>query len=212
MNILIFDHSHYVTEYLIKHYCEDNINVYCIEWNEHKSENGFLHKYSTNDHQVLGEINIFDNNLDVIVTEGLFFDVIINNLELRRNVGLEDTDPEQWHQSMTRNLHLPFLLIQSVLDQIVQGGQFIHLSSTIAISGEGGDVSYASHKSALESLSKSLSREVDMRSNVISVSDEVIRNPQHITDLSKFIYQISKLKHLLLNGQVLIFDNGETLT
>ncbi|MFD2829980.1 SDR family oxidoreductase [Corticicoccus populi] len=215
MRILLFDMTHPVSDLT----AEESEFVYAVKLSGKTGGQAALYQYIKGESpKVLTtfEINDAGESLTSWLQENQFeFDVVINNLEQINGTKLSETSVEEWNESLYINLHVPFMLMQAVTPFIKDGGQFIHLSSTAAVSGENADVSYAAQKSALESLSKSLSRQLlsrNIRSNVISVSQKYFHEAADIKQVSGLIIQMCSVPVSFLNGQVITLDNGETLS
>ncbi|GAB2546201.1 SDR family oxidoreductase [Gracilibacillus alcaliphilus] len=216
MNILLFDANHCIAEALTQSFQ----SVYMLEFTDRLKGQGKLCQYKSGQRQE--SLLTFDLLEDEAASIAAWLDqhdvrleAMVNNLEQVTDKSLLETSLVQWQESLLINLHFPFLLVKALVPYLSERGQCIHLSSTMAVSGESGAVNYASHKSALESFSKSLSRECSerqIRSNVISVSPRCWKETNGVQQVSQMIYQMCYNPASFLNGQVITFDNGETLS
>lgn len=216
MKILLFDSSHCISEQLMAYFQ----TVYTLTFTDKLNGKGSLCQYISG--QGSKRLITFDLLEDQACPIDSWFkehhvkvDTVVNNLEQLKGETLAKTSVQQWQKSLRVNLHFPFLLIETLMPHVSDEGQFIHLSSTAAVSGEAGDVSSASHKSALESLSKSLSREYadrKIRSNVIRVSPDCYKNREGVQQIVQLLYQTGNQPMSFLNGQVITLDKGETLS
>ncbi|GGP09277.1 SDR family NAD(P)-dependent oxidoreductase [Oceanobacillus neutriphilus] len=216
MNILLFDASHRISGMMTAYYQ----TVYALDFTDKLNGKGSLYQYINGQDPVqLISFDLLDDQ-DVSMESWLNknniqFDTVINNLEHLNGNTLTETSVDEWQKSLFINLHLPFLLIKAFISYVPDDGQIIHISSTVAVSGETGDVSYASHKSGLESFSKSLSKELskrNIRSNVISISPKCWRNPEGARQIIQLLKETCNEHMSFLNGQVITLDNGETLS
>ncbi|WP_152657857.1 SDR family oxidoreductase [Oceanobacillus sp. CFH 90083] len=216
MNILLFDSSHQISGVLTEYFP----SVYALHFTDKLNGKGCLSQYvSGQDPEQLITFDLLDDGASSIESwlneHHMTFDAVINNLEQWSGRTLTETSVEQWQESLFINLHLPFLLVKAFIPYVSDKGQLIHISSTAAVSGETGDVSYASHKSGLEAFSKGLSRELSkrkIRSNVISISPACWEKPDGVRQIAQLLNQTCHEPIRFLNGQVITLDNGETLS
>jgi NAD(P)-dependent dehydrogenase (short-subunit alcohol dehydrogenase family) len=95
--------------------------------------------------------------------QGLF--ALINNAATQVLGKTEEIQVEHWNQTLNTNLIAPFLLIQGLLSELKKAnGSVVNISSVHAINTKPGFICYATSKTALVGLTKSMA--VDLGSDV----------------------------------------------
>lgn len=128
-------------------------------------------------------------------------DILVNNAGITHNAFVQMTRVPDIEEQLKINFTSPFFLTQYVLKRMVKNrsGSIINIASTAAFDGNLGKATYGASKSALVSMSKSLSREVGelgIRVNVIapgitetdmleSMTSDVIENAVNTSDNKK---------------------------
>ncbi len=89
-------------------------------------------------------------------------DILVNNAAIAQKTSFQELTVEQWKRIIAVNLTGVFICSKAALQHIVKrgGGSIIMISSGSAITGTGGSASYAAAKGGLNSLVRSLSREL----------------------------------------------------
>ena len=130
-----------------------------------------------------------EDSLNKTVEEILYkierLDVLINNASSFFPTPIETTSREEWINLLTTNAEVPFFLIQSLKPLLeVNNGCVINISDSLVSSGIKKYSLYAAAKAALESLTKSLARELAPKIRVNGVAPGVILWPEK-NNLSK---------------------------
>jgi NAD(P)-dependent dehydrogenase (short-subunit alcohol dehydrogenase family) len=82
-------------------------------------------------------------------------DGLINNAGANDGVGLENSTPESWIQSLEKNLHHYFYLAHYALPELKKNkGAIVNISSKTAVTGQGGTSAYAAAKGAQLALTR----------------------------------------------------------
>lgn len=104
--------------------------------------------------------------------------VLVNNAAIQITDSAEQLTPTQWHKSLDINLLAPFLLTQSLLNELVAAqGSVVNMVSIHAILTKASFVCYATSKAALVGLTKSLSVEFGGRVRVNALAPAAIETP-----------------------------------
>lgn len=107
--------------------------------------------------------SIFAKVREYLNNQGLFG--LINNAAIQILGKTEEVQIEHWRQTLDINLIAPFLLIQALLPELKKArGSVVNISSVHAINTKPGFVCYATSKTALVGLTKSMA--VDLGSDV----------------------------------------------
>ncbi|MDC0193213.1 3-oxoacyl-ACP reductase FabG [Pelagibacteraceae bacterium] len=140
-------------------------------------------KYGNNHHYyVLDFKNPDENNsiLKKISEEHQDLNVIVNNAGITDDSLLLRMKNEQWNNVIQANLSSNFLIIKSLLPNMIKNksGNIIGISSVVATSGNPGQSNYVAAKSGMIGLYKSIAQEVASRNiNVNIVSPGFIISP-----------------------------------
>ena len=158
--------------------------------------------------------------------------VLINNASSFYPTPIENASMDDWNDLMATNATTPLFLVQALLPFLKKGkGCVINISDTLAPSGIKNFSLYAGAKSALEGITKSLSKELapEIRVNAISPGailwpeDEDLTEDQQKERLTKVPLgrigrpeDISSLAVFLANaeyitGQVIKVDGGRSI-
>src|SRR5207248_3611363 len=82
-------------------------------------------------------------------------DGLVNNAGLNDRVGLEHGDPEQFVQSLSRNLFHYYNMAHFALPALKQAkGSIVNVASKTAVTGQGGTSGYAASKGAILALTR----------------------------------------------------------
>lgn len=159
-------------------------------------------------------------------------DVLINNASSYFPTPIEIASKEDWKNLLDTNATAPFFLIQSLKPMLkASKGCVINISDSLVSSGIKDFSLYAAAKAALESITKSLAKELapEIRVNAVApgiilwpeeneLSEEIklkiinktsvgrIGTPEDIAAASYFLYQST-----YITGQVLNVDGGRSL-
>jgi 3-oxoacyl-[acyl-carrier protein] reductase len=89
-------------------------------------------------------------------------EVLVNNAGIYNRKKFLDLEEEDWHQTLTVNLHAPFYLCKTVIPAMMDAGygRVINISSILALTGSSQGVDYSAAKSGILGLTKGLAREV----------------------------------------------------
>jgi len=101
-------------------------------------------------------------------TRAFKIDIIINNAAAATNNKLTDITPEEFNKSYTVNVLGPILLVQAALPHLPhdRSGRIINISSVSSSLGFVGQTVYGGTKAALESMTRTWSRELGERATV----------------------------------------------
>jgi len=99
-------------------------------------------------------------------------DIIINNAGVARNLPLEEVTAESFHWQYNVNVLGPILLMQAALPYLPtdRSGRIVNLSSVSASLGFAGQTVYGGTKAAVDSMTRTWSRELSERATVNSVN------------------------------------------
>lgn len=82
-------------------------------------------------------------------------DALVNNAGINDRVGLEDGSPEQYLESLKKNLFHYYNMAHYALPYLKQSqGSIVNISSKTAVTGQGGTSGYASSKGAILALTR----------------------------------------------------------
>lgn len=122
-----------------------------------------------------------------------FIDVLVNNAGIEFNGSIMDTEIEKFDQVMKTNAYGPFYMSKLIVPYMLneKSGSIIFISSTSASTGALGSSAYASSKSALLGLTKTLARDlapIGINVNAISpgaIETDMVSVLPRIKDLDK---------------------------
>ena len=149
-----------------------------------------LNKYCINE-SYMKEINgVFDAKIP-------FLDVLINNAAVQILGSLKEIKLSDWSQTMNVNLTAPFLLSQFFTERLVKRkGSIINISSIHNQLTKKKFISYATSKSALVGLTKSMSVDLQGKVRVNSISPAAIDTPMLHEGFNNNEQNIKKLNSL----------------
>jgi len=126
-------------------------------------------------------------------------DALINNAGVNDKVGLEHGSPEQYVQSLGRNLLHYYNMAHYGLPHLKQSrGSIVNISSKTAISGQGGTSGYASSKGAILALTREWAAELlDYGIRVNAIVPAEVMTPLYRQWLDTFPNPDEKLKTIL---------------
>lgn len=97
------------------------------------------------------------------------FDYLVNNAGIGLHAGIVETTPAQLDEIYNVHFKAPFLLTQRLLSLIVDGGRVINVSSGLARMTMPGFSAYAAMKSAVETLTRYMAKELGSRKITVNV-------------------------------------------
>ena len=121
-------------------------------------------------------------------------DFLVNNAGIHQHLKSWELSKEDWERVIAVNLTGAFLCSKAFVDQMkeLRGGKIVNISSVIGYMGTDHEVHYASSKSGLLGLTKSLALELaPFNINVNAVAPGYIR-----TDMTKFNSKEEEEKYL----------------
>ena len=97
-------------------------------------------------------------------------DILVNNAGITEDDLFIRMKPEAWSNVIRTNLDSAFHLTQEVVKKMIRArwGRVINISSIVALSGNPGQVNYASSKAALIGFTKSLALEIGSRNVTVN--------------------------------------------
>jgi 3-oxoacyl-[acyl-carrier protein] reductase len=106
---------------------------------------------------------------DVLQRHGRL-DCLVNNAGITRDNLLIRMKPDEWDQVLATNLSGVFHSSQAVLKPMLRqrSGRIVNITSVVGLTGNAGQVNYASSKAGLLGFTKSLAREVATRSITVN--------------------------------------------
>ncbi len=108
-------------------------------------------------------------------------DVLVNNAGVVSHRMLGDLDLEEWHRIIDTNLTAVYLVVQTALDAIPEGGSVINITSAVAMRGMPARVHYGSSKAGVIGMTRALCKELGARGiRVNAVAPGIIRTDIHI--------------------------------
>jgi 3-oxoacyl-[acyl-carrier protein] reductase len=89
-------------------------------------------------------------------------DVLVNNAGIYNRKRFQELEEEDWHYTMTINLHSPFYICKMVVPVMQEAGygRIVNIASILALTGSSQGVDYSAAKSGILGLTKGLAREV----------------------------------------------------
>ncbi|KAL4891856.1 putative gluconate 5-dehydrogenase [Aspergillus ambiguus] len=92
-------------------------------------------------------------------------DIIVNNAGAREDYDFEDMTYENWQQQLSTNLEFPVFLVKEATAFFGTAPRIVNISSSYARDGHAGSLAYVAAKGAIESVTRSLSRELGQKYN-----------------------------------------------
>jgi len=109
----------------------------------------------------LSEATNCSNAIERAIREFGRLDALVNNAGINDRVGLEQGGPEQYVQSLEKNLFHYYNLAHYALPHLKQSrGSIINIASKTALTGQGGTSGYASAKGAILALTREWAAEL----------------------------------------------------
>ena len=126
-------------------------------------------------------------------------DALVNNAGINDRVGLESGTPDQYVESLGRNLLHCFNMAHYALPHLKRSrGCIVNISSKTAITGQGGTSGYASSKGAILALTREWAAELaDYGIRVNAVVPAEVMTPLYRQWLDTFPEPDEKLKHVV---------------
>jgi len=113
---------------------------------------------------VVAELSQPENCLEAVQSTRKAFgrlDALVNNAGVNDKVGLEQASPEEYVESLRRNLLHYYSLAHYALPDLKQSqGSIVNIASKVAITGQGGTSGYASAKGAILALTREWAAEL----------------------------------------------------
>lgn len=230
--IVVLDETNDLGQSLIKYFSDCGAHVFYLEKGTTNNNEYTVCKYTDKEMHSLVDIDFKNDNsiqefAKLMLDKFGKIDIFINNLEFKMDKGILEITPEEWNDGLYINLHIPFILLHALTPLIEKSGngKVINVSAPNAINGKHGDVSYASSKSALESLNKALSRELGEKRinvNAISYDPADFQNDNHkqyiplhrratTADITNSTLFLASSMSNYMNGQVMLVDGGRTI-
>lgn len=126
-------------------------------------------------------------------------DALINNAGINDKVGLEQGSPEEYVESLKRNLLHYYNMAHFALPHLKKvTGSIINIASKTAVTGQGGTSGYASSKGAILALTREWAAELapyGMRVNAVIPAE--VMTPLYRQWLNSFPHPEEKLKSIL---------------
>jgi len=97
-------------------------------------------------------------------------DILVNNAGVTEDDLFIRMKPEAWSNVMRTNLDSAFHITQEIVKKMIRArwGRVINISSVVALSGNPGQVNYASSKAAIIGFTKSLALEIGSRNVTVN--------------------------------------------
>ncbi|KAL4880579.1 hypothetical protein BJY04DRAFT_228237 [Aspergillus karnatakaensis] len=90
-------------------------------------------------------------------------DIIINNAGARSDYEISALTAEVWEEQVTTNLRFPVFLVKEAIPYFGPAPRIVNVSSSYAVDGHAGSLAYVAAKGGLESVTRSLARELGQR-------------------------------------------------
>ncbi|KNG80967.1 gluconate 5-dehydrogenase [Aspergillus nomiae NRRL 13137] len=105
------------------------------------------------------------NIVDAAVQRWGCIDIVINNAGAREDYPVEEMTYEAFDRQIAVNLRFPVFLIKEATRHFGQAPRIVNLSSVYARDGQPGCLAYVASKGAMESLTRSLAKELGHKYN-----------------------------------------------
>jgi 3-oxoacyl-[acyl-carrier protein] reductase len=157
-------------------------------------------------------------------------DLWINNAGTAHDRLMDKTQPKEWEQVITTNLHGAFYGTQEAARVMIQEmqGHIINISSLVGFRGAAGQAAYAASKAGLIGLTKSAAKELGQFNILVNavlpgylptpmtrklspkrglqiIEENVLGRTSDFDEVSRFIYHLSLMQHV--SGQVFNLDS-----
>jgi NAD(P)-dependent dehydrogenase (short-subunit alcohol dehydrogenase family) len=157
-----------------------------------------LHVFCTDTEYRSGIIDSVVKNLG---GEGLW--VLINNAAIQVVRRVEAITPENWTKTLNINLMAPFLLSQALLPNLEKaGGCIVNMASIHSITTKPEFVCYATSKSALVGLTKSMAVELGGRVRVNAICPAAVATPMLLAGFEGKEHQFKELSKMHPIGRI----------
>ncbi|KAL4914507.1 hypothetical protein BDW62DRAFT_204523 [Aspergillus aurantiobrunneus] len=103
--------------------------------------------------------------VDAAVSRWGKIDIIVNNAGAREDYAFEDMTLENWESQLATNLRFPVFLVKEAAPFFGPAPRIVNLSSSYAVDGHAGSLAYVAAKGAVESVTRSLARELGHKHN-----------------------------------------------
>ena len=138
----------------------------------------------------LSDLTSLALKMNQIVHDHPDISILVNNAGLTSDSLLLRMKLEQWQDVMNTNLSSNFLIVKSILPNMIKNkkGKILGISSVVAVSGNPGQSNYVSSKSGMIGFYKSLAHEVASRNinvNVVSPGFIVSAMTEKLTETHK---------------------------
>ena len=163
-NILITGGASGIGKELVKGFAEQGANVAFLDLNYEAGEqlsldigkNVFFQKCD------LTEIDDLKSSIEKLRSQIGLFDVLVNNAAHDDRHNWEEVTEEYWDERFATNLRHQFFTIQSVAKDMIQkrGGSIVNIGSNSWMEAVGNFPAYATAKSAVHGLSRTLARDL----------------------------------------------------
>ncbi|KAL5363216.1 putative gluconate 5-dehydrogenase [Aspergillus floccosus] len=90
---------------------------------------------------------------------------IINNAGAREDYAFEDMTHDAWQRQLSTNLQFPVFLVKEATAFFGTAPRIVNISSSFARDGHAGSLAYVAAKGAIESITRSLARELGHKYN-----------------------------------------------
>jgi NAD(P)-dependent dehydrogenase (short-subunit alcohol dehydrogenase family) len=126
-------------------------------------------------------------------------DALVNNAGVNDRVGLEHGSPEQYVESLGRNLLHYYNMAHYALPHLKKShGSIVNISSKTALTGQGGTSGYASSKGAILALTREWAAELlDYEIRVNAIVPAEVMTPLYRHWLDSFPNPEEKLRNIL---------------
>ena len=128
----------------------------------------------------LSDNNNLEENILKISKENKDIEILINNAGITKDNLILRMKKEQWDQVINVNLTSNFVIIKSILSNMVKNrsGKIIGITSVVASTGNPGQSNYTASKSGMISMYKSIALEVAQRNiNINLIAPGFIESP-----------------------------------
>lgn len=125
-------------------------------------------------------------------TRAFTIDIIINNAGVATGNPLAEVTPEEFHKSYAVNVLGPILLVQAALPSLPhdRSGRIINISSISSSLGFAGQTVYGGTKAALESMTRTWSRELAERATVNALNPGPVATDMYGATSEEFQMQL----------------------
>lgn len=135
-------------------------------------------------------------------------DIIINNAGVSYNKHLGDITPEDFHHQYNINVLGPLLLVQAAVSHLPadRSGRIVNLSSVSATQGFEAQSVYGGTKAALDAMTRTWARELNMRATINSVNPGPVDSDMYASTTEYFR---EKLRPFIEHAPLMQLSKGE---